>query len=174
MKKIIYLGISLSLLSTGFYSCKKKGCTDKNALNYSKEAKKDDGSCVTVEEIKSVVSSSQNVYVENFNMTFNSSSSNGSYSPSFNYQEGDMIMIETVNEYLEWVALPYIFDIDTHIEGSYEDNGTVWIYLKNDDGSNYYPSSNATVSFRVGLIKKQGLVENPNIKNMTISEILKK
>ena len=26
-------------------SCKKKGCTDENALNYNSEAKKDDGSC---------------------------------------------------------------------------------------------------------------------------------
>ena len=26
-------------------SCKKKGCTDETALNYSTEAKKDDGSC---------------------------------------------------------------------------------------------------------------------------------
>lgn len=32
---------SLLLIS----SCKKKGCTDENALNYNAEAKKDDGSC---------------------------------------------------------------------------------------------------------------------------------
>ena len=27
-------------------ACKKKGCTDETALNYSEEAKKDDGSCI--------------------------------------------------------------------------------------------------------------------------------
>ena len=33
-------------------SCKKKGCTDSNATNYSEKAKKDDGSCefATIEE----------------------------------------------------------------------------------------------------------------------------
>jgi hypothetical protein len=39
--------IYLLLLGATFTitSCKKKGCTDENALNYSSEAKKDDGSC---------------------------------------------------------------------------------------------------------------------------------
>ncbi len=34
------------LLAAGFTSCKKKGCTDSTATNYSTDAKKDDGSCV--------------------------------------------------------------------------------------------------------------------------------
>lgn len=38
--------VFLSLLaSTGFVSCKKKGCTNPTASNYSIEATKDDGSC---------------------------------------------------------------------------------------------------------------------------------
>lgn len=43
MKKIAFI-----LLASGvaFTSCKKKGCTDEAATNYSEEAKKDDGSCV--------------------------------------------------------------------------------------------------------------------------------
>lgn len=39
---------SLSILLIGslaFTACKKKGCTDEDALNYSTEAEKDDGSC---------------------------------------------------------------------------------------------------------------------------------
>lgn len=33
------------IASVGFTSCKKKGCTDATAVNYSESAKKDDGSC---------------------------------------------------------------------------------------------------------------------------------
>ena len=43
MKKIIYGVLAFSLMT---FSCKKKGCTDSEATNYSAEAKKDDGSCV--------------------------------------------------------------------------------------------------------------------------------
>lgn len=34
-----------AVLTIGISSCKKKGCTDSTANNYSEEAKKDDGSC---------------------------------------------------------------------------------------------------------------------------------
>jgi hypothetical protein len=43
MKKGILLVAAISLLAMN--SCKKKGCTDEAALNYSEKAKKDDGSC---------------------------------------------------------------------------------------------------------------------------------
>lgn len=42
MKKIYYLVVVLGLIMV---SCKKKGCMDINAKNYSEEAEKDDGSC---------------------------------------------------------------------------------------------------------------------------------
>lgn len=43
MKAYLFiLGIASTLIAT---SCKKKGCTDPNATNYSESAKKDDGSC---------------------------------------------------------------------------------------------------------------------------------
>tara|TARA_B110000046_G_C13015831_1_gene408700 strand:+ start:1584 stop:2735 length:1152 start_codon:yes stop_codon:yes gene_type:complete len=37
--------ILVLLATTAIVSCKKKGCTDETATNYSEEAKKDDGSC---------------------------------------------------------------------------------------------------------------------------------
>jgi hypothetical protein len=40
--KVIYLLGAATLLVA---ACKKKGCTDETAINYSEEAKKDDGSC---------------------------------------------------------------------------------------------------------------------------------
>lgn len=43
-KTLSLLAISALLLGTAA-SCKKKGCTDPSAVNYSTEAKKDDGSC---------------------------------------------------------------------------------------------------------------------------------
>ncbi len=59
MKKQIKFGAVLLAvaLTAGTTSCKKKGCTDPLANNYSEEAKKDDGSCtyddvVTGNEIK--------------------------------------------------------------------------------------------------------------------------
>lgn len=35
----------LAMVALFLFSCKKEGCTDPTALNYSEEAKKDDGSC---------------------------------------------------------------------------------------------------------------------------------
>ena len=47
MKKssFILLVVALSVATVFTTSCKKKGCTDPEALNYSEEAEKDDGSC---------------------------------------------------------------------------------------------------------------------------------
>ena len=82
-----------------------------------------------------------------------------------------MIIIETVNSFDEWTALPYIFGVDVHIEGSYEEDGTVWISLNNDDGTGYYPTLALTLQFRVGLIKQSGLIINPNLEFMNIDEV---
>lgn len=42
---LILLALSLSVASVFTTSCKKRGCTDPEAINYSEEAEKDDGSC---------------------------------------------------------------------------------------------------------------------------------
>ena len=44
--------IATTLLATG--ACKKKGCTDPTATNYSSEAKKNDGSCVYHQQNKNL------------------------------------------------------------------------------------------------------------------------
>ncbi len=46
MKKYILISIVLFTGMIFFSSCKKKGCTDPAACNYSEEAKKDDGTCI--------------------------------------------------------------------------------------------------------------------------------
>lgn len=43
MKYFVFIG--LLIIGFAVTSCKKEGCTDENALNYNKKAKKDDGSC---------------------------------------------------------------------------------------------------------------------------------
>lgn len=43
MKTTLYIFVVLSLFTAT--ACRKKGCTDPNATNYSESAKKDDGSC---------------------------------------------------------------------------------------------------------------------------------
>jgi hypothetical protein len=50
--KNTFLFLALVLISTTpLTSCKKKGCTDINAVNYNEKAKKDDGSCLYVPTI---------------------------------------------------------------------------------------------------------------------------
>jgi hypothetical protein len=160
MKKLVLFTLSFVLFS----SCIQEGCTDPAALNYSSSAISDDGSCILEQDV-------QNLYVENFTLSFDNSTSLDLYIPNFIYEAGDMIIIETVNSFDEWTALPYIFGVDIHIVGSYEEDGTVWISLNNDDGTGYFPSQILTIQFRVGLIKQSGLIINPNLEFMTIDEL---
>jgi len=52
-----HLILLISVVFLTFQSCKKKGCTDSSATNYSTEAKKDDGSCTYYyQTVKSQVS----------------------------------------------------------------------------------------------------------------------
>jgi hypothetical protein len=44
MKHLFTLALGFLILSTS-YSCKREGCISSSATNYSKKAKKDDGSC---------------------------------------------------------------------------------------------------------------------------------
>jgi hypothetical protein len=53
----------LATLTLATTSCKKEGCTDETALNYSEEAKKDDGSCNYADDVvdESTVMVSSNI-----------------------------------------------------------------------------------------------------------------
>lgn len=58
MKKVL---LSLSLVLPLAMSCKKEGCTDSTAMNYSVEAKKDDGTCKYSSTNESVIEVSSNI-----------------------------------------------------------------------------------------------------------------
>jgi len=54
MKKgLLFLLLGLSI---GFASCKKEGCTNELAINYDKEAEKDDGACELPEIVFDITS----------------------------------------------------------------------------------------------------------------------
>lgn len=44
--KVIRVSLCVAVATATLVSCKKKGCTDPKATNYSKEAEKDDSSCI--------------------------------------------------------------------------------------------------------------------------------
>ena len=81
MKKLLLFALPFILFS----SCIQEGCTDPGALNYSSSAVSDDGSCILEQDI-------QNLYVENFTLSFDNSTSLDFYTPNFIYEVGDMII----------------------------------------------------------------------------------
>ena len=159
--------ISLLLVATlvVFSSCKKHGCTNQNALNYSSEADKDDGSCILA---------SQSIFEEQFTLEFGQSSSYGIYEPTFNYEPGDAIILEnlTYTNPNYWSPLPIVTS-GAVLWGEYGyDFGDIWIYTEEVDTGNDFPwPSNVTFSFRAFLIKKSALELNPGLEDMTIDEI---
>lgn len=163
MKKTILFFAAASLLLAP--SCKKHGCTDSNALNYSNVAKKDDGSCIIP---------TQTVFEEQFTLTFGPGASLDIYYPLFNYQPGDVIILENLSDptYNYWSALP-IVSSGAVVWGEYgDDEGDIWIYTDEVSTGNDFPwVSNVTFGFRALLIKKYAIQKNPDLKNMTIDEV---
>tara|TARA_Y100000991_G_scaffold139455_1_gene105063 strand:+ start:6681 stop:7823 length:1143 start_codon:yes stop_codon:yes gene_type:complete len=83
MKKSVLLLSVVGLFALG--SCKKKGCTDENAINYDSEAEKDDGSC---EELQVPT-------------TYVFSDSDGNSTVSYGGQTARMDMLSEMTSYLK-------------------------------------------------------------------------
>lgn len=166
MKTILLI---LTLVLFGLASCKKNiyGCTDPTALNYSTEANKDDGSCI---------SNQQQVYIEEFWINFGPGVSSDYYVPNFYKESGDIIIMEIESDNVGgtpyWSALPYNLHVtDTYVYGEYTESGLIWIGTEYENGSAANWTSNATLHFRAALIKKYGLKKNPNLEKLSIDEL---
>lgn len=167
MKKsglIVVLGMALL-----FVSCRKHGCTDPTALNYSSVAKKDDGSCIN---------DIQEVFMEEFSITFDPSTSYGVYYPNFHYEQGDLIVVEALSDdlgggYQYWTPLPFVNN-DVVFWSEYgEIDGDIWIYadyVSTGDPADFLATT--TIGFRAALVKKHLIEGNPSIKEMSFDEIM--
>ncbi len=168
MKTLNLIPLTLVLfVLTG--SCKKDiyGCKDTNALNHSTEATKDDGSCIPVGE---------NVKIEEFWVDFSPSNHYDSYIPNFYKENGDLLIVEVesgnTSGTVLWSALPYHLGVNNaYMRAEYTESGLVWIETLYEDGTPANWTGNATYHMRVALIKKNGLIQNPDLENMTINEL---
>jgi len=68
MRKSMFIVATILLCATAVTSCKKKGCMDSKATNYSSKAKKDDGSCQYPVDVRSIPEAiAKNVIVASYN-----------------------------------------------------------------------------------------------------------
>ncbi|HLU87760.1 MAG TPA: MbnP family protein [Taishania sp.] len=102
MKNIVLIAISLVVL----VSCKKEGCMDATATNYSLEATKDDGSCIYAQPTGNV-SVSFNLYFQDENLPFEL---NEQY-----VNNGDTLNFSTLKYYVSNFKLK-------------KDDGTWWVH----------------------------------------------
>ena len=170
MIKSISTLLMASIVLLPFNSCKKHGCTDVEAANYSNVAKKDDGSCI----LASAVEPKQVVFEEQFSMTFGPSVAYNIHNVSFNYEPGDVIIIENLTDptYNYWSAMPIVTNgVVVWSEYGY-DNGEIWVYADDaNTGNDYFFSSSVNFGFRAMLIKKSALILNPDLEKMSIEEV---
>jgi len=172
MKKTILM-LTVITASIVLTSCKKDiyGCTDPNSLNYSSEATKSDGSCVYSADL-----ATQNIFIEEFNVSMSTASPYDTYYTSFTKEAGDIIVMEVESDNVSgisyWTAMPYSIGNDILIWGEYSDLGACWVYSSYvNSGSPAQWNGTATLKCRVALIKHSGLILNPELSTMTITEL---
>ena len=122
MKKFFFLIGALTFLA----SCKKYGCTDPIALNYSSRNTEDDGSCVYDDAPQ------DNVTIEAFTINFGPSNQYPYYVPAASWSSGDYVTVQVLNEVVGgeeyWSDLPYVSN-DITIYFDYGNNDqTLYFY----------------------------------------------
>lgn len=168
--KTLEIGIAI-LLVVGIGSCKKGGCTDSSALNYSSEAKKDDGSCI----LKSDIQAQTDAKVFKYTLQYNSGDTYKEYTGITGYDEGDIIItfIEDPNEQSLsdfWVQTPYENHDGVKFFAEIAGAGIVYLNTTTSNGSSPWNSPHY-FNCKSVLIKASGLAKNPNLDLTDYEEI---
>jgi hypothetical protein len=115
MKLIKTTALILSATALIAVSCKKKGCTDPTAINYSEEAKKDDGSCSFAEPSDDLSVPTTYTFTRNGNSTV----SFGGQTIRMNMLSEMVTKMKTTN-----TAGTEVTEADLH--NMYSNNGFTW------------------------------------------------
>lgn len=116
MKLIKTTALILSATALLATSCKKKGCTDSTAINYSEEAKKDDGSC-TYEAAPAVLEVP----------TTYAFTRNGNSTVSYGGQTIRMNMLSEMVTEMKTANTAGIAVTEADLHNMYSNNGFTWI-----------------------------------------------
>jgi len=112
IKTTVLILSATALLAT---SCKKKGCTDSTAINYSSEAKKDDGSCTFAEPNTDL----------NVPTTY-SFTRNGNSTVSFGGQTARMNMLSEMVTKMKTANTAGVEVTEADLHNMYANNGFTW------------------------------------------------
>jgi hypothetical protein len=168
MKTIKLLVLSL-IVTSGISSCKKSGCTDQSALNYSSVAKRDDGSCILQSEL--------DAKVFRYTLNFFSGDTYKDFTGISGFEAGDIIItfVEDPNEdglTGFWVQTPYENNSDVKFYTEITDGGSVFLNTTTSNGGSPW-SSFHYFNCKSVLIKASGLAKNPNLDLTNFEEIKK-
>ncbi|MFK8036832.1 MAG: DUF4856 domain-containing protein [Crocinitomicaceae bacterium] len=111
LQKIALAFGALSIVAT---SCRKEGCTDETAINYSEEAKKDDGSC-TYEKDNTLPVPSKYSFERD-----------GKSTVSFSGQTQRLEMLSEITSYLKSANTPGTSVDAQTLKDMYANNGYAW------------------------------------------------
>ncbi len=118
VKKLMLIALGGSLILAT--SCKKKGCTDINATNYSQKAKKDDGSCeFTVSEEETYSIPTSYVYKDE----------NGNSTVSFSGQKERLDMLSEMVAYMKTANTAGTAVNAQTLKDMYSNTGYTWTDL---------------------------------------------
>ena len=170
MKNNLLFGVALAM-PLFFASCAKEGCTDKTALNFKSNAKKDDGTCIYNNVNSQNVTVFQNEWIGDGDGYF--------AKKTLSILNSDVASSGTVMCYLkedndEYIAMPLTMSEGQgnwirHMLFSHDSNSITFLSY-DDDGLSPNPG---TTTFKVVCISQKARVENQDV-DLTNYQAVKK